>query len=207
MDNSRQNSHLSVSGLMKPGEKSDGRYTFPSLPGNYDYLSGFQKYPDAYGKKVAQGLPQYLPNEPAFHPGRPFYMEAERLGDEKSILQDLDYLKRMYPQVVHGYMEQISQVLDKLDYEGSMIYDEYPDYYQLKRLSLTVVEIIRRKEREQMVTPDGDVMHWDGQDPMALEELRDSGTSEDKWVWVEYLVRILVSLEVFRRRNRKSRYY
>lgn len=207
MDNSRQNSYLSVSGLLKPGSRSEERYSFPGLPGNYDYLSGLQKYPDAYGKKVKPVMPEHMLYEPAFHPGRPFYMQAERLGDEKSMLQDLDYLKRMYPDVVRGYMDQISQVLDKLDYEGSMIYDEYPDYYQLKRLSRTVVDMIRRKEMEQMVTPDGDVMHWEEQNSMAPEELRDSGTTEDKWVWVEYLVRILVSLEVFRRRNRKSRYY
>lgn len=207
MDNSRQNSHLSVSGLIKPGYGKDEKYSFPRLPGNYDYLSGFQKYPDAYGKNVRPLMPEQMIQEPTFHPGRPFYMQVPNPGDEKSMLQDLDYLKRMYPDVVKEYMVQVSEMLDKLDYEGSMIYDEYPDYYQLKRLSLTVVDMIRRKEREQMVTPDGDVMHWEEKNSLAPEELRDTGTSEDKWVWVEYLVRILVSLEVFRRRNRKSRYY
>lgn len=190
MDESRQSSILSVSGLVKPGSRQNEKYSFPGLPGEYEYLNKLQKVP-----------------EPTFHPGRPFYMQAMMPENEKSLLQDLDYLKRMYPEVVHGYMDQVSRTLDKLDYEGSMIYDEYPDYYQLKRLSRTVVDMIRRKEMEQMSTPDGDVMHWESTERMAPEELVDSGSSEDKWVWVEYLVRILVSLEVFRRRNRKSRYY
>ena len=190
MDESHQNRILSVSGLVKPDGRQREKYSFPGLPGEYEYLNKLQKV-----------------REPGFHPGRPFYMQADVPGSEKSMLQDLDYLKRMYPDIVHGYMDQVSMMLDKLDYQGSMIYDEYPDYYQLKRLSRTVVDMIRRKEMEQMSTPDGDVMHWESVGGMAPEELVDSGSSEDKWVWVEYLVRILVSLEVFRRRNRKSRYY
>lgn len=190
MDESRQNRILSVSGLVKPGVGQHEKYRFPGLPGESEYLKQYKEMP-----------------EPTFHPGRPFYMQAMMPGNEKSLLQDLEYLKRMYPEVVHGYMDQVSRTLDKLDYEGSMIYDEYPDYYQLKRLSKTVVEIIRRKEMEGMSTPDGDVMHEQSTERIAPEELLESGSSEDKWVWVEYLVRILVSMEVFKRRNRKSRYY
>ena len=45
-----------------------------------------------------------------------------------------------------------------MDYEGSMIYDEYPDKYQLERLAVTVADIMHREEEasqeEQTKTPE-----------------------------------------------------
>lgn len=224
MDNNFRREYLSVSGLTKFGSGMESANSFPKVPGysepmvmqdeRYNLPWGangqmpygrvpYGKMP--YGKMYhGQMAPGYREK---FQPGRPFYMNPPQLGNEKGLLEDLDYLKRMYPDVVHRYMEQISDMLDKLDYEGSMIYDEYPDCYQLKRLSRTVVDMIRRKEMEQGRSKDGDALPTGGKNPLTPEELVGTGDTEDKWLWVEYLVRILVSLEVYRRRNRKTRRY
>ncbi len=146
-----------------------------------------------------------------YRPGRPFYMNPPEPWNEKGLLQDLDYLKQMYPQVVRNYMDIVAETVDKLDYEGGMIYDEYPDQYQLKRLSQSVVEIIRRREVQNGRSLDGDALPWGATLPgvkgMDQEELTGTGDTEDKWIWVEYLVRVLLSLEIYRRRNHKSRYF
>ena len=54
----------------------------------------------------------------------------------------------MYPQKAKQGQRQIAQVLDKMDYEGSLIYDEYPDKLQLLRLADTILDILKKEEGE-----------------------------------------------------------
>ena len=49
----------------------------------------------------------------------------------------------------------IAGILDKLDYEGSMIYDEYPDRWQLYKLAQDILERIRREEESK--NPDKEI--------------------------------------------------
>ena len=59
----------------------------------------------------------------------PFYMTYPLpmyYQEEDSIIRDLEYLQQMYPAEAKRYQKVIAGILDKLDYEGSMIYDEYP---------------------------------------------------------------------------------
>ena len=63
---------------------------------------------------------------------RPFFMTLPGYPgrmDEKEILNDLEYLQQTYPGEVRRCQRRIAEILDKYDYEGSMIYDEYPDMY------------------------------------------------------------------------------
>ena len=60
----------------------------------------------------------------------PFYMTYPLplyYQEEDTILKDLEYLQQMYPADARKYQKKIAEILDKLDYEGSMIYDEFPD--------------------------------------------------------------------------------
>ena len=55
----------------------------------------------------------------------PFYMTYPlpmAYEDEDAMLRDLDYLQQMYPQDAKKYQKKIVAILDKMDYEGSMIY-------------------------------------------------------------------------------------
>ena len=59
---------------------------------------------------------------------RPFFMTLPGYPgrmDEKEILNDLEYLQQTYPGEVRRCQRRIAEILDKYDYEGSMIYDEY----------------------------------------------------------------------------------
>ena len=59
----------------------------------------------------------------------PFYMTypgCRVLNQEAMLLQDLEYLQQTWPDQVRRCQKRIAQILDKADYEGSMIYDEYP---------------------------------------------------------------------------------
>lgn len=111
----------------------------------------------------------------------PFYMTYPLplyYQEEDTAMRDLEYLQQMYPAEAKKYQKIIAGLLDKLDYEGSMIYDEYPDRWQIYRLSQSALEIIKRQESE-------------------------SGDScvEEKWEWVSSMVQILLFYEIYKRRH------
>jgi len=85
--------------------------------------------------RLLQPLPFYMS-----HPG---YFSPRQ---EEKLLQDLEYLQQMYPDVIKRYQRRIAEVLDKADYEGSMIYDEYPDRLSLLHLAETICGILQREE-------------------------------------------------------------
>ena len=86
----------------------------------------------------------------------PFYMTYPNVEtglpynyqEEDTVMRDLEYLQQMYPEEVKRYQSRISQILDKLDYEGSMIYDEYPDKYQIYNLADNILTILKREALE-----------------------------------------------------------
>lgn len=97
----------------------------------------------------------------------PFYMTYPAAGygngtpygrQDGDVLRDLEYFRQMYPAEVRHYQTRIAEILDKLDYEGSVIYDEYPDRYTLERAADNITDIIRREERQrhpEQENPDG----------------------------------------------------
>ena len=79
---------------------------------------------------------------------RPFFMTLPGYPgrmDEKEILNDLEYLQQTYPGEVRRCQRRIAEILDKYDYEGSMIYDEYPDRLSLYRIVDTIGKILERE--------------------------------------------------------------
>ena len=79
----------------------------------------------------------------------PFYMTYPLpmyYEEEDTIIRDLEYLQQMYPAEAKRYQKLICNILDKLDYEGSMIYDEYPDRYSLLALTKSICRILEKEE-------------------------------------------------------------
>ncbi len=119
----------------------------------------------------------------------PFYMTYPTAGYENAtlygrqdtdVLRDLEYFRQLYPAAVRRYQTRTAEILDKMDYEGSVIYDEYPDRYTLERLADNVVDILRREEN--------------GQDP---EQTDAAGNWEQK----RSLIFVLLMNEVYKRRR------
>lgn len=113
----------------------------------------------------------------------PFYMTYPLplyYQEEDTVTRDLEYLQQMYPSDAKRYQKIISGILDKLDYEGSMIYDEYPDRWQMYKLSQDILDRIRREEEE--ADPEKEI-------------------PKEKWEWVSDLVQILLFYEIYKRRH------
>lgn len=116
----------------------------------------------------------------------PFYMTYPLpmyYQEEDSIIRDLEYLQQMYPKEAKRYQKMIVSILDKLDYEGSMIYDEFPDRWQLYKLSTDILDRIKREEHEK----------------------EDDETSPEKWEWVGDMIQILLFYEIYKRRHNSGR--
>ena len=123
----------------------------------------------------------------------PFYMTYPLpmyYEDENSIIRDLEYLQQMYPAQAMRYQKVISNILDKLDYEGSMIYDEFPDRWQLYKLSTDILDRIRREEEK---------------DKESDSENGGSEASLEKWKWTGDLIQILLFYEIYKRRHNTRR--
>lgn len=119
----------------------------------------------------------------------PFYMTypgGNSAARDQDHMRDLEYLQQMYPQEIKRYQRRIAEVLDKLDYEGSMIYDEYPDRYQLERTAKSIIELLKKEEQESQ--PEAE-------------------SSSEKWEWLQKLVFVLLNNEVYKRRHGGRRSY
>lgn len=111
----------------------------------------------------------------------PFYMSYPTpyfIKEEDSVIRDLEYLQ-IYPTQAKRLQKRIAEILDKMDYEGSMLYDEYPDKWQLYRLKESIVEILKNEE----------------------DEKEEGSTSPEKWEWVGDMVQLVLYYEIYKRRH------
>lgn len=115
----------------------------------------------------------------------PFYVaypNYQMYSDEYRRMQDLEYLQAMYPARVREYQKIINQVLDRIDYAGSMIYDEFPDRISLYKLAN---DITRRIMQESVQRQDAEAKD---------EDSEHIGT----------IVQILLYYEIHKRRHKRS---
>ena len=73
-------------------------------------------------------------------------------------------------------------ILDQLDYEGSVIYDEYPDRITLYKLVSDISNMIAREEESSGIA-----------------------MTDEKKEWISSLVAILLFYEIYKRRHNNSR--
>ncbi len=67
----------------------------------------------------------------------PFYMAYPMQTvymEELEYARDLEKLKGMYPKEVRSIQEMVEDECDKMEYEGSLMFDEYPDRLMVNRI-------------------------------------------------------------------------
>jgi len=122
----------------------------------------------------------------------PFYMAYPALSgikqDENKWMEDLEYFQQLYPSGAKILQREIRKVIDVMDYEGSLIYDEFPDRFAMQKLTKDIITKIELQSREEM--KDG-------------EEIKKMLASDN----IDEFMLILVLHEVWRRRSRSERGY
>ena len=61
-------------------------------------------------------------------------------------MQDIQYWQQLYPEQTRRIQREVSHQCDLLDYEGSVLYDDYPDRIALARICESVYNALIPKE-------------------------------------------------------------
>lgn len=120
----------------------------------------------------------------------PFYMAYPLplyYQEEDTVTRDLEYLQQMYPSEAKRYQKIIAEVLNTMDYEGSCIYDEYPDKWQLYKLVQVIMDKIKRTQSAENHNEEN--------------EGEGSGIENKPWEWIEEFVQVLLYYEIYKKRH------
>jgi hypothetical protein len=98
-------------------------------------------------------------------------------------LEDLEYLTQMYPSYAKKYSVMLRGMIGKMDYEGSFIYDQYPDRITFARMVDSAMKIISESEK------DNENIDWEDNEP-----------------WIRELVTVIMYNEILTLRRKKNRY-
>ncbi len=118
----------------------------------------------------------------------PYYMAYPmplQYDDERIERRDYEYMKSMYPMAVKKILPYVEEECDRMAYDGSMIYDEYPDQLQIRLMCNRIYDKVKKTKL------------YDDEE-MEMQASR----NED---WLRDLVQIMLFQELFQRRNRHRR--
>lgn len=71
-------------------------------------------------------------------------VQAYDMGEEMD--NDIEYIKYMYPRAAKEILKQVEEECDKLEYEGSVMFDEYPDKTNLGRIINNIYDKVRHQD-------------------------------------------------------------
>lgn len=74
---------------------------------------------------------------------------AEVLEDARGEERDLRGLQSMYPEMTKNLLPYVEEACDKMEYEGSMMYDEYPDPESVRKITRQILEETDGREQGQ----------------------------------------------------------
>ena len=64
---------------------------------------------------------------------------------EMELEKEYSLMKSYYPETARKIQEKVEEECDLLDYEGSRMYDEYPDRYMLYHLGKKIVDEVKQE--------------------------------------------------------------
>lgn len=112
--------------------------------------------------------------------------ETRSHDEERMVQRDYDYMKSAYPDVAKRIMPYVEEECDRLEYSGSMMYDEYPDQLQLLLLCRRIYRKVVDKEK------------WEG--------IRDGEDNLREKNGLYELVQVMTYHEILRRRSEYRKY-
>lgn len=170
-----------------------------------DYYKAFPSYmgygDTPYNNKIYQGYGgpnQTIVQQPLAFP-------------EDRILEDMEYLQQMYPTYAKRYQNVISSVVDKMDYDASFIYDQYPDKLSIGRMVESVMVVIKSDEEKNAdsmarVENGGETQNPES-DNVNAYTLTEKAPWSEKESWIKELVTVLMYYEILARRKRRQKRY
>ncbi len=121
----------------------------------------------------------------------PYYMAYPmplQYDDERIEQRDFEYMKSMYPETAKRLLPYVENECDRMAYEGSVVFDEYPDQLQMRMMCRRIYDKVKDMdgiEQEEM--------------QMATQE-RMGSSRRKKDDWLLDMIQLMVYQELFRRR-------
>lgn len=145
----------------------------------------------------------------------PYYMAYPmpfEYDDERRERRDMEYMRSMYPDLVKRILPFVEDECDKMEYEGSMMYDEYPDMLGIRLMS----DRIYNRVNEMGIFDEDDLT--EGMSAEIMQENETAGMQQRNFRGRDRdrnrgrnIVDILLFNELLRRRNewrrRRRKFY
>ena len=129
----------------------------------------------------------------------PYYMAYPMplaYDDERVERMDLEYMKSLYPALAKRILPYIEEECDRMEYDGSMMFDEYPDKFMMEHLC-------RKIEQEVLKEEEGNTS------VLIIEETCQGGQgscgNRREEEGLRDLIGVILFNEMFRRRSRHRR--
>lgn len=123
-------------------------------------------------------------------------MDLKEYGEEKRDRRDVEYMKSMYPMSAKKILPYVEEECDRMEYEGSMIYDEYPDRLLLYLMAGRIYDRMKEVEKKEIA------MEIE-KEQVETQELKRK--KKDREETLMDLVQILLYQEIVQRRCRHRR--
>lgn len=118
------------------------------------------------------------------------------IENQKAVERDLRRMQAMYPETARILLPYVEEACDELEYEGSMMYDERPDYETVLRIRDKVLEKVK-DEFEPMEPPE--------RDEMLTMQYRPGPPRRRRGNWPGDFAQMMLLEEMHRRRCRSCR--
>ena len=82
----------------------------------------------------------------------PYYMAYPMpllYDDEKIDRRDFEYMKSMYPTMAKKVLPYVEEECERMEYDGSVIYDEYPDQLQIRMMCNRIFNRVSEIDEEE----------------------------------------------------------
>lgn len=123
-------------------------------------------------------------------------MDLKEYGEEKRDRRDVDYMKSIYPMSAKKILPYVEEECDRMEYEGSMIYDEYPDRLFLYMMAGRIYDRMKEGEKKEIA------MEIE-KEQVETQDLKRK--KRDREETIMDLVQILLYQEIVQRRCRHRR--
>ena len=84
------------------------------------------------------------------NPKLPYYMAYPMplaYDDERIERRDYEYMRSLYPVMAKRVLPYVEEECDRMEYQCSMMYDEYPDKLQLRMMCDRIYDNVRKHEK------------------------------------------------------------
>lgn len=130
----------------------------------------------------------YMQQNNPFYMPYPMQMQSNYLS-EMEYEKDLERMKELYPKDVKRVQKYVDEECDRMEYEGSIMFDEYPDRTMLSIVCKNIMDKIQNEESDKEL------------ESSELQEQRRGRRREG----LSDLIEVLLYNEMYKRRCRRRR--